>query len=329
MNTESASIKPGKTERLLNLLLALMSTRQAISRSEIRECVAGYEKAVSDESFERMFERDKDELRSMGIPIQTVRDASDAVLGYRISSNEYGYVDINLTASDLSVLGIAAQVWDEAVLGVPAQTALRKIEARLGEETAKLPPTLSGLVKIRAQDSKIPQLLRASRERKVVTFTYQPLQGESRRRSLEPWFVVCRSGNWYTTGYDLERKDARTFKLARIVGAIAITATDSTHEKMEPTDISIDIPSEREEITATIGVLPRAGSSMRRKATSVTHSAGVDYLTVTADPDDLVEWVLRSLSEIQSISAGELRDLVLDTIRNISTIHEPLVVHHD
>ena len=82
-----------KTERLLNLVFAMMSTRRAISRSDIRENVAGYEDARSDDAFERMFERDKDELRSMGLPIETVSDSLGEVLGYRISPSEYEFVD--------------------------------------------------------------------------------------------------------------------------------------------------------------------------------------------------------------------------------------------
>ena len=136
-----------KTERLLNLVFAMMSTRRAISRSDIRENVAGYEDARSDEAFERMFERDKDELRSMGLPIDTVSDSLGEVLGYRISPSEYEFVDLELSPEDIIVLGVAAQVWDQAVLSAPAQTALRKIEAQYGKNVVTPPADLSGLVR--------------------------------------------------------------------------------------------------------------------------------------------------------------------------------------
>ncbi len=145
-----------KTERLLNLVFAMMSTRRAISRSDIRDNVAGYEDPSSDKAFERMFERDKDELRSMGLPIETVTDVMGDILGYRISASEYEFIDLELTPVDIIVLGVAAQVWDQAVLSAPAQTALRKIEAKYGKSVVKPPAELSGLVRLQAHDISLP-----------------------------------------------------------------------------------------------------------------------------------------------------------------------------
>ena len=79
-----------KTERLLNLVIALLSTRQPLSRARIRQAVPDYA-AGSDEAFERMFERDKDELRALGIPLRTepIDPFFDDEPGYRIDQREY------------------------------------------------------------------------------------------------------------------------------------------------------------------------------------------------------------------------------------------------
>ena len=191
-----------KTERLLNLVFAMMSTRRAISRSDIRENVAGYENARSDEAFERMFERDKDELRSMGLPIDTVSDSLGEVLGYRISPSEYEFVDLELSPEDIIVLGVAAQVWDQAVLSAPAQTALRKIEAKYGKNVVTPPAELSGLVRLQAQDVSLPVLLTAAREKRMVKFEYHNRSGVQSMRKIEPWALICRKGNWYCIGFD-------------------------------------------------------------------------------------------------------------------------------
>ena len=60
-----------KTERLLNLVIALLSTRMPLSKARIRAAVPQYHGTASDEAFDRMFERDKDELRELGIPLVT------------------------------------------------------------------------------------------------------------------------------------------------------------------------------------------------------------------------------------------------------------------
>ena len=58
-----------KTERLLSLVVCLLSTRRYLTAAQIREAVPGY--PDSFEAFKRMFERDKEELRELGIPLET------------------------------------------------------------------------------------------------------------------------------------------------------------------------------------------------------------------------------------------------------------------
>ena len=72
----SASSQVTRTERLLNLVIALLAAHTPVSRQVVQSSVAGYDPTATTTAFERMFERDKDELRSMGIPIETVTDLS-------------------------------------------------------------------------------------------------------------------------------------------------------------------------------------------------------------------------------------------------------------
>src|SRR5690242_12387048 len=85
-----ASASAEKTERLLNLILALKSARRPVSKQKIRESLPAYAQASSVEAFDRMFERDKDELREMGIPITTtvIDVLFDDEVGYRIDASE-------------------------------------------------------------------------------------------------------------------------------------------------------------------------------------------------------------------------------------------------
>ena len=137
-----------KTERLLNLVLCLLYTRRALPKSKIREIVPQYGSAASDEAFDRMFERDKDELRELGIPLVTedIGGVWDDELGYRIDQRDYALPDIEFEADELAVLGLASRTWAHASLAGPAASALRKLKAidieRDGESLVGIEPRL-------------------------------------------------------------------------------------------------------------------------------------------------------------------------------------------
>jgi len=296
-----------------------MSTQRAISRSDIRDSVAGYEDANSPEAFERMFERDKDELRSMGLPIETVTDNMGEVLGYRISTTEYEFVDLELSPDDLIVLGVAAQVWDQAVLSAPAQTALRKIEAKYGKSVVAPPAELSGLVRLQAHDVSLPILLRAAREKRVVKFNYRSRDGVQSTRSIEPWAVICREGHWYCVGFDLIRNEQRTFKLPRIQGSVKLTA--EMHTTPRPENPSIQIPQPDNQITATITVAPNSGAMLRRSASKSEQTNDGDRLTVHGSLQDLTQWTLLALADVLRIESPALRTAVLAASQQILDEH--------
>jgi proteasome accessory factor B len=308
-----------KTERLLNLVFAMMSTRRAISRADIRDNVAGYEDAHSDEAFERMFERDKDELRSMGLPIETVTDTMGDTLGYRILPSDYAFGDLELSPDDLIVLGVAAQVWDQAVLSAPAQSALRKIEAKYGKSVVSPPAELSGLVRLQAHDVSLPILLRAAREKRVVKFNYQNRVGLQSARSIEPWAVLCREGHWYCIGFDLDRQEQRTFKLPRIQGGVKLTA--EAHTASRPDNPSMQLPQPDEMITARIAIVPNRGAMLRRHATSIEHTGEGDLLTVQGSLPDLTRWTMLALADVMRIESPMLAESVQSSSKRVCEEH--------
>ncbi|MFM9134620.1 MAG: helix-turn-helix transcriptional regulator [bacterium] len=216
-----------RTERLLNLVLCLLGARQPVDRARIRSAVPGYAESASDDSFERMFERDKEELRGMGIPLETVENAQGEVLGYRIDSEAYALPEIPVTAEEVAVLGLAARAWTEGALGAAAQTAVRKIEA-LGPADAG-PPTASVLAgpdllgSPRPGDGELLVLWRAVREQRAVRFTYRARgRAAAEQRDVEPWGTVHDAGAWYLIGWDRAREAERAFRLSRIEGRVTV-----------------------------------------------------------------------------------------------------------
>src|SRR6478735_3624541 len=138
-----------RTERLLNLTICLMAGRRALSKAELRGMIADYRNATSDDSFERMFERDKDDLREMGIPLVTEHNDPlfEDEIGYRIDPNAYALPEIEVGPDEMAVLTLAARAWQQAALAPAAAAALRKVEAYASEgvDAAPTESVLDGL----------------------------------------------------------------------------------------------------------------------------------------------------------------------------------------
>ena len=118
-----------KTERLINLTLALLATKRYLKKSEILTNVQGYE--GTQEAKERMFERDKDDLRSLGIDIE-VGDLDiffEDEPGYRIPQKSYELSVPNLTSRELAILSVASNFWNDSILAPNAQSGIRKLQS--------------------------------------------------------------------------------------------------------------------------------------------------------------------------------------------------------
>jgi proteasome accessory factor B len=115
-------------ERLLNLVIALVNAEGRMSKEQIRSTVAGYDAAATDEAFERMFERDKETLRRLGVPVVTVTGAAHGDdVGYRVDTDAYALPPLELSAAQLGVLALAAEFWAGQTLRTDASRALTKL----------------------------------------------------------------------------------------------------------------------------------------------------------------------------------------------------------
>ena len=213
-----------RAERLVNLVICLLSTRQFITAEHIRNAVPGYESgesgAKADEAFKRMFERDKAELRDLGVPLETGRrSAFDVDDGYRISRRDYELPPVELDPAEAAAVGLAARLWQSATLGAPARTALIKLRAGGADVDPNAPAGASP--HIDSSDPALPSLLEASRSARAVRFDYlKSGDADPQRRTVEPWGVLSWRGRWYVVGQDRDRGEARSFRLSRVVGAV-------------------------------------------------------------------------------------------------------------
>jgi proteasome accessory factor B len=190
-----------RLERLTNLVATLLDTRRPLTLEEIVELVPGYPDDKT--SYRRQFERDKDTLRGIGIPVRLEAvDSLGPEQGYRIPPDEYYLPSLDLSPEERAALHVA--VTAVRLEGGPAPTeALLKLGGREGEAAHALAalPTVPAL----------PALFDAYRTRSSVTFGYR-----GARRHVDPWGILFRRGHWYVVGHDRDRGEQRSFRVDRI-----------------------------------------------------------------------------------------------------------------
>ncbi|HTX95112.1 MAG TPA: YafY family protein [Mycobacterium sp.] len=210
-----------KVERLVNLVIALLSTRGYITADKIRSSVAGYADSPSVEAFSRMFERDKNELRDLGIPLEVGRvSAWDACEGYRINRDAYALPAVELTPDEAAAVAVATQLWESPELITATQGALLKLRAAGVDVDPDAPVAIAspaGVPGLRGSEEVLGILLSAIDSRQAVQFPHRPSRAEPYSvRTVEPWGVVTQKGRWYLVGHDRDRDAVRTFRLSRI-----------------------------------------------------------------------------------------------------------------
>ncbi len=204
-----------KSERLLNLLIMLLSARGWVSRDRIRQVIEGY-RGLDDSTFGRTFERDKKELREAGVPVETgTSDPDGHEMGYRIDRSAFELPAISFTPDELAALGAAARIWQDSVTAGDTRRALATLRA------AGADPDPERLLTLQPQLSAVEGLglwWEALRVRREVRFGYR---GEPRR--LQPWRIMQRRGHWYVIGMDPDRQEPRRFKLTRLTSPPQLT----------------------------------------------------------------------------------------------------------
>lgn len=247
-----------KVERLMNLVIALLSTRQFLSAERIRENVAGYAESASDEAFSRMFERDKNELRDLGIPLEVGPVSGySGFEGYRINRDAYELPEIDLTSAEAAAVAVAVQLWESPELVGAAESAVLKLRAagvHVDPEAASA-SVPSVPARTRGSEATLGRLLAAIDAGRAVQFEHRVTHNAPYiLRDVEPWGVVTRHGRWYLVGYDRDRDAVRTFRLSRIGASVEVYGPENAVRKPADADL-------REIVARVTGAMPVTGSA--------------------------------------------------------------------
>jgi proteasome accessory factor B len=237
-------VATSKEERLVNLVICLLSTRYFVPAEKIRRVVAGYADCPTDEAFSRMFERDKSELRDLGVPLETGPISKlDPTEGYRINRDAYELPDIELTADEAAVVAVAMQLWQSPELTTATQGALLKLRAAgvdvdpaAGDSVSFTSP--SALPDIHRSEPALGALLAAINSGRAVRFPHRSPSAEAYTvRTVEPWGVVTDRGRWYLVARDRDRDAVRIFRLSRIGADVEAIGPPGAVSKPDDADL--------------------------------------------------------------------------------------------
>jgi proteasome accessory factor B len=312
-----------KTERLLSLVVCLLSARRYLTAGQIRAAVPGYPETF--DAFKRMFERDKDELRELGIPLETGTNAgSDDEIGYRISRQAYELPEIRLEPDEAAVLGLAARVWHQAELAGAAAGGLLKLRAAGIDAEETTQPGIEP--RLQTGDAAFGPLWQAVRDRRPVSFGYQAAgRSTPQSRNLEPWGVVNRHGRWYVAGFDKDRAQERVFRLSRIDGPVTFTGPPGSVTVPPGTDVRNLVqasdgapPSVR---TAILRIRQDTGYGLRRRASSDRPDKdGWDLVEVSfSEVGWYADYIASFGSDVVVIEPVDLREAVIGRLKGALT----------
>jgi predicted DNA-binding transcriptional regulator YafY len=315
-----------RTERLLNLVIALLATRRWLTKEQIRSAVPQYAACESVEAFDRMFERDKEELRDLGVPLETGSDSAwfEDEQGYRIDRDAYALPEITMTPAELAVLGLASRVWQQATLAGPAARALTKLRA-LGVDPDDR--SLVGIEpRVRTSEPAFEPLYAATRDHAPVTFRYRRARdGEVAVRHVEPWQITSWHGRWYLVGHDRDRGAARVFRLSRVEGGVSRIGEPGSYAVPDGLDARAMVSGtvgEQVPRTARVRLAPGAGQALRLRSGAPTD--GGDEVVVDVpftDPEELAEQVAEAGADAVVLDPEDVRAAVLRRLRGAAAAH--------
>jgi proteasome accessory factor B len=314
------------SERLFNLTCALLVSNQGLTKAEIFATVQGYKERYvqggDNDSLSRLFERDKVLLSKVGvawrsfIPPEDMDDNQE--YRYLIANEDFVWpAGTTLSAKQVALMNLAAQVWAKASLSRDANNAIMRIRA-MGEPADAT--SLIGIApRIRTHELSFLPLSTAIETSSRVSFDYRkPDQANPEVRNVEPWIIQNISGQWLLLGFDLDREEPRNFLLRRICSEVDIQ--DFTFE-----------PPSKAEVNAAIAELDRHRSSSKATIRVPAKSAAwfhfdlkpdQDYLEVSfMDIHLLAEELMEFVDHIEIVSPLELAEVLKANLQSVRVSH--------
>jgi len=298
----------------------LLATGRWLTKSEIFTAIDGY--SSDNQAQERMFERDKEELRNLGIEIEvgTFDPLFEDEVGYRIRPEKYQIDVKDLTSVQLSLLSAAAMSWRNAEIRSQASSALMKLNA-LGLPSD--PQSLDVFTPvIFNSDENLERVLNAIAAGKVISFNYRNGDHSLQERVIEAYGVGTKNGYWYLAGNDLDRQDIRLFRLDRFVGQIKEQGKAGSYEIPKGFSMSSQLATRDRNQSCTLLVRSNRGHDLRKYSTLVESSDDWDTVVYSyADQSELLSDLLWQGEDVIVKKPVEIIDQYNAIISRIAQLH--------
>ena len=330
MPEPKSAVRVPVEERLFSLVLALLATQSGLTKNEILSTVQGYRQRFSqggdNTNLERQFERDKDDIRDLGVPLETVEDPGQSgnnhILRYRIQRGSYELpADITFSSEETTLLNLAAMVWREGSLSAESRRALIKLRS-LGVESDD--PVIGYAPRIRVRESAFDPLSLALERRNIVRFSYlKPGDAEARVRTVAPLALVQHQGRWHVHAIDQDARATRTFLLSRIVDTVRPTGDTFVDDGSDHAKRAL---RELDEIWSNgvgiIEVIPGTDAAARLARRKGSESTGDNRVTLHYSDLNLIADELAGYGpEVLVLSPPWLRDSVRERLEAVAAAH--------
>jgi proteasome accessory factor B len=299
-----------KTERLINLTLALLASKRYLSKAEILRNIPGYE--GSPETKERMFERDKDDLRSLGIQIDVNNfdPLFEDEQGYLIKSDSFQFAENEFTKEELLLLTMAANLWHDSAVEIDSQNALLKIQSLSGpvENDMTTTPTL----RITEDWQLLVSIFTAVQNKQILEFSYR-----GKKRQVNPYGLYSSKGFWYLIAFEINV--IKSFKLVRIEGEVVLIGEKDAFEKPVNFNVGNFLKEESNSVSLVSKLQVRKGAalSLRNKFTVKDLDSEWDLMDIPyTNEQELLEMVLWHGTDLKLIEPAALRQLLVANLES-------------
>ena len=307
-----------KTERQLDLLFILLNASRPLTRESLRIKIEDYREQASAEAFERMFERDKEDLREIGVPIETRKLSSlfDDEFGYLVSIKDFGVKETLFTSDEINELTRAALVWKDSLLSSGARLGLVKTATQVGK-----------LIDIN-QDFEISEIIadhiyiqitEAVTHGLIIEFNYtKPYDKAPSLRRVYPTNLTTAGPFVHLYAYDFKDDTNKIFNISRISGEVSTQEPSENEVTLIKRQNSLNPV---EEVSNTAVITPLVNADVLR------HSLGGREINGNIEIDFFNEesfsvFLAPFASDIKSIKPDSLSTLV---IAQLQTLKEKLV----
>ena len=299
-----------KTERLINLTLALLASKRYLSKAEILRNIPGYE--GSPETKERMFERDKDDLRSLGIQIDVNNfdPLFEDEQGYLIKSDSFQFAENEFTKEELLLLTMAANLWHDSAVEIDSQNALLKIQSLSGpvENDMTTTPTL----RITEDWQLLVSIFTAVQNKQILEFSYR-----GKKRQVNPYGLYSSNGFWYLIAFEINV--IKSFKLVRIEGEVDLIGEKDAFEKPDNFNVGNFLKEESNSVSLVSKLQVRKGAalSLRNKFSVKDLNSEWDLMDIPyTNEQELLEMVLWHGTDLKLIEPASLRQLLVANLKS-------------